>query len=256
MSLITELVQRPLDPGYAEAARRRGGAARPAAGRAATLLALALVGAVLAVAAVRADERAPAADRGRQELLARVEAGTARADELAGRAAQLRAGNARLQERLGGAAASAAAARADELAVAAGAVAVTGPGVRVVLSDAPPDATTGTGERVVDRDLQVVVNGLWLAGAEAVAVDGVRLTSLSSIRAAGEAVLVDYRPLTPPYAVEAVGGDLQTGLATTVAGRYLQALRDNYGLGAEVEAVDELLLPAAGRLDLRVASAP
>jgi uncharacterized protein YlxW (UPF0749 family) len=59
--------------------------------------------------------------------------------------------------------------------------------------------------RVRDADLQDVVNGLWAAGAEAVAVDGQRLTALSAIRSAGESVLVDLRPLSPPYTVEAVG---------------------------------------------------
>ncbi|NAZ83927.1 DUF881 domain-containing protein, partial [Kineococcus sp. R8] len=150
-------------------------------------------------------------------------------------------------------------ARADALAVVVGAVAVQGPGLTVVLSDAPQDATaadapTGSG-RVLDRDLQTVVNGLWLAGAEAVAVNGQRLTSLSAIRAAGGAVLVDYRPLTPPYTLTAVGdpATLQTRLATAAAGRYLRALQDNYGIGVSIEAADSLQLPAASRLELRSA---
>jgi len=140
-----------------------------------------------------------------------------------------------------------------------GAVAVRGPGLRVVLSDAAQDATAadapaGSG-RVVDRDLQTVVNGLWLAGAEAVSVNGQRLTSLSAIRAAGGALLVDYRPLTPPYVLSAVGDPaaLQTRLAAEAAGRYLRALQDNYGIGVRIETADALQLPAASRLELRSA---
>ncbi|WP_432495042.1 DUF881 domain-containing protein [Kineococcus auxinigenes] len=264
MSLLTEVMHRPLDPGYAAAAERRraAGGTGPGRPRALTAVAALALGALLAVAGVRAAAGAPEADRGRAELLQRVEAATARADALAARAVQLREDNATLAERLGGGSAAAAGAVADELAVAAAAVPVSGPGLEVTLSDAPADPSgvqaAGTSGRVVDRDLQTLVNGLWLAGAEAVAVDGVRLSSLSSIRAAGEAVLVDYRPLTPPYRVSAVGDPaaLQTGLAASVAGRYLQVLQDNYGIGVDVRtasAEDPLVLPAAGRLQLRVA---
>ncbi|WP_432492234.1 DUF881 domain-containing protein [Kineococcus gypseus] len=267
MSLLTEAMRHPLDPGYAAAARRRRAAGDEPPGRpgAPAVLAVLLLGALLAVAGVRASAGAPEADRGRAELLRRVQAATGRADALAARAAALRASNAELAERLGGGEAAAAAARAEPLAVAAAAVPVTGPGLEVVLDDAPRAATDPDGAapsgRVVDRDVQLLVNGLWLAGAEAVAVDGQRLSALSSIRAAGEAVLVDYRPLVPPYEVRAVGDpvQLQTRLAASVAGRYLQVLQDNYGVGVRVRArtgEDALSLPAASRLQLRTARAP
>ena len=62
-----------------------------------------------------------------------------------------------------------------------------------------------------------MVNGLWAAGAEAVAVNGQRLTALSAIRSAGDAILVDYRPLTRPYVVVAIG-DPRTLQSRFVAG--------------------------------------
>ena len=266
-ALLTEVMTRPLDPGYAAAARRRAesGAPRSRAGRGGTWLALLTIGALLAVAGARAAAAEPAADRGRQALLQRIDDATARSDRLTGQVAQAQAGNAELAAALGGAPAASADARAEGLAVAAAATAVTGPGLQVVLDDAPEDGSAGsdgvtTSGRVVDRDVQIVVNGLWQNGAEAVAVNGQRLSSLSSIRAAGEAVLVDYRPLTPPYTISAIGDPaaLETGLATSVAGRYLQVLRDNYDIPAEVttrSAQDALTLPAAPRLDLRLAQA-
>lgn len=260
--LLTEVMERPLDPGYAAAARRRAETGRPPTrpARAATVVALLAVGALLAVAGLRAAAAEPAADRGRTQLADRIEDGTARADDLAARASALQADNARLAASLGGAPVASADATASGLQVAAAATPVSGPGLRVVLDDAAtPDGGTGTAVtsgRVVDRDVQLVVNGLWAAGAEAVAVNGQRLGALSSIRAAGEAVLVDYRPLTPPYTVSAVGDPtaMQTAFATSVAGRYLQVLRDNYGIRTQVSTADALDLPAA-RLDLRFARA-
>ena len=64
-------------------------------------------------------------------------------------------------------------------------------------SDPRDDRASDTG-RVLDRDLQVMVNALWAAGAEAIAINGQRLTARSAIRYAGEAILLDFRPLVPP----------------------------------------------------------
>ena len=262
-ALLTEVMDRPLDPGYAAAAARRArsGEPRSRAGRGLTWVAVLAIGALFAVAGVRAAAAEPAADRGRRALLQRIDDSTARSDRLTAEVARLQTGNAALAAQLGGAPAASADVRAEGLAVAAAATAVTGPGLQVVLDDAPVQegaAGTTTSGRVVDRDVQIVVNGLWQNGAEAVAINGQRLSSLSSIRAAGEAVLVDYRPLTPPYTISAVGDPttLQTGLAASVAGRYLQVLRDNYGISARVDTRDvdhPMDLPAAPRLDLRLA---
>ena len=83
----------------------------------------------------------------------------------------------------------------------------------VTVGDAPTpsDRLTGSGKpdlgRVLDRDLQWLANALWALGAEAVAINGQRLTATSTIRTAGEAILVDFRPVTSPYEVAAIGPD-------------------------------------------------
>ena len=93
------------------------------------------------------------------------------------------------------------------MAVESGVVPVAGRGLRIELTDAPTDDpdTQDPTLRVQDVDLQVVVNGLWAAGAEAIAVNGHRLTSMTAIRSAGDAVLVDLVPLSSPYKVDAIG---------------------------------------------------
>lgn len=102
------------------------------------------------------------------------------------------------------------------MGILSGAVAVRGPGVKLVVNDAKeatqggdgnPRETSGFSDtgRVRDRDMQRVINGLWESGAEAVSINGQRLTALSAIRAAGDAILVDNKPLVPPYTVLAVG---------------------------------------------------
>ena len=129
----------------------------------------------------------------------------------------------------------------ESLAVQAAATSVKGPGVVVTVDDAP-GAAAGSLNRVLDRDLQDIVNALWRDGAGAVSVNEQRLTSTTAIRGAGDAILVNYQPLTRPYVISAAGVD---GKAMSVAGVtvLLDALRTDYGLVAEVSAGD-VALPA------------
>ena len=142
---------------------------------------------------------------------------------------------------------------------------MTGPGAVYTLDDSldsqdpvpgdPRSAEEIAQGKVFDVDLQQVVNGLWAAGAEAVSVNGHRLTSTSAIRAAGDAILVDLRPLARPYVVEAVGDParMQTAFARSEAGRYLSSLEQNHGIQVAVSGSEELRLEPAGRLGLRYA---
>jgi len=109
--------------------------------------------------------------------------------------------------------------------------------------------------RVRDRDMQRVVNGLWSAGAEAIGVNGQRLTALSAIRAAGDAILVDNKPLVPPYTVLAIGDGkrLSTAFRNSADGEYLHVLEQNYDIRASISVQGELHLPAAPSLILRYA---
>src|SRR5207302_8837342 len=101
---------------------------------------------------------------------------------------------------------SAGAALARQIAAeesALGTLPVVGQGLRVTVADGSPAG--GPRDPHLDRDLQAVTNALWTAGAEAIAVNGERLTAQSAIRQAGDAILVDFRPLVSPYVVTAIG---------------------------------------------------
>jgi len=272
MSLLVDMMADTLDHGYAERAARDG-AVRPAGSsprrrqRLAPLLGVLAVG-VLTGAAVTDVRDRSAADAGlRGDLAAQVAQRTRDTDALARRAAELRDEVAAVRERALGADAAGRSAgqRLEALGAASATTAVRGPGVVVTLDDAPNDQAAGVDPlrggtvpegRVRDADVQDVVNGLWLAGAEAVAVDGQRLTALSAIRSAGESVLVDLRPLSPPYVVEAVGdpSQLEVRFVDGPSGRRLATLTSLYGIGFEVARADELDLQAAGTPDLRAAT--
>jgi uncharacterized protein YlxW (UPF0749 family) len=274
MSLLATLMTDTLDDGYAQATERARASGRPAGGlRGSPLLLLGLlaVGLLLATAAVRERGLGAVQEGARAALTEEVRERTGANDRLGRAVAGLRtdlAGTRADALALTGAGA-AAARRLERLEAATGVGPVSGPGVVLTLDDAPapPEDDALAGEaasgatdpgRVRDGDLQEAVNGLWRAGAEAVSVDGQRLTALTAIRSAGEAVLVAYRPLAPPYEIAAVGDPaaLEVGFLDSDAGLVLQALEENYGIRSDLRRAEDLDLPGAPGTTLRLAAVP
>jgi uncharacterized protein YlxW (UPF0749 family) len=268
MSLLNNAMHHSLDDGYAQAAARRGVEGRsgmPSTVRAKLGLAAGLVLAalVVTVGAAQARVSAPELAKERQELITRIDDGGRRADSLQRSVDRLRkdveARQRKALEKHGG----------DEAQVAgllSGALPVHGPGIKLIVDDAKdtqdsdsggPRQSSGFSDngRVRDRDLQRVVNGLWQSGAEAVSVNGQRMTSLSAIRAAGDAILVDNKPLVPPYTLLALGSGkkLSTTFQDSADGQYLQVLQENYGVRTSISTQDEVRLPAAPSLIVREA---
>ncbi|GAA4527518.1 DUF881 domain-containing protein [Brachybacterium paraconglomeratum] len=144
---------------------------------------------------------------------------------------------------------------------AGGGVSLSGSGTVLELQDSAPLPSSpgggaGTVNRVTDGDLQIAVNGLWAAGAEAISLNGQRLTATTAIRTAGSAVLVDFRPLSPPYRITALGDteQLRTGVLEEETGDYLTDISTRYGIRMSWEDGDELTVPARAVGTLREAS--
>ncbi|WP_242423618.1 DUF881 domain-containing protein [Frankia sp. EI5c] len=230
-------------------------------------LALLLIGLLVALTARQAAESAPARERLRVALGDAYETRTADRTTLAGDVRELAAavGGLRERQRAADDLWDTATARIAALAVPAGLAAARGPGVRVTLTDPPggPSADAGNprpaeraaDSRLADHDLADMVNLLWSAGAEAVAVNGVRLTGLSAVRAAGEVILVGLSPVEAPYVVEAIGDP--AGLVARVASA-AATIRLRTRVGAPPDAVviarvDEVSLPAGPDPNLRYA---
>ena len=259
MTLINEVYRRPLDPGYAEAAAGRAGGTprRTVLGAVAVLMIALALGLVTTTSTLALRRPAPAVLEARALLEKEIDERTRQADELRRSNAALAGEIARLQSEAASTDDPELFAQLQRDAVAAGVVPVTGPGVRVVLTDGVPDPTAASDDAsayVLDIDLQVLVNGLWAAGAEAVAVNGERITSTTAIRSAGAAVLVDSTALSSPYTVEAIGDAvaMQTALARTSAGQHLASL-SQYGIDVAMSSQRTLDLPGRGQIALRSA---
>ncbi|SCE41452.1 Uncharacterized conserved protein YlxW, UPF0749 family [Streptomyces sp. Termitarium-T10T-6] len=267
MSLLNNVMDHSLDDGYAEASARRkadGSAGLPRTLKSKLGLAAGLVVAALVVTLGAAEARisAPVVAKEREELIDRINAETKAADTLESNVDKLRADVSERQrkalEQHGGD-------QGQLVALLAGATPVEGPGVKLIVDDAKNTDQGGGGPRessgfadtgrVRDRDMQRVVNGLWESGAEAIAINGQRLTALSAIRAAGDAILVDNRPLVPPYTVLAVGDGkkLATAFQDSADGQYLQALKESFDIRTSISDQAKVQLPAAPSLIVRTA---
>lgn len=271
MSLITNVMDHSLDDGYAEAAARKraqgegGGMPKTLRARLGLAGGLVLAALVVTVGAAQARVTAPVVAKERQELIDRIDRETAAADKLETNVDKLRDDvsarqRAALKE-------SGGSGQADLVGILSGATAVHGPGVKLVVNDAKEASSGGDGSnpretsgfsdtgRVRDHDMQRVVNGLWASGAEAISINGQRLTALSAIRAAGDAILVDNRPLVPPYTVLAVGDGERLGsrFQDSPDGLYLHALEENFDIRATISTESDVRLPAAPSVIVRTA---
>lgn len=259
MTLLNEVIERPLDPGYAAAAaaRREGRAKRPTVAGRALSFALAVVLGLACVWAAR-ELRVPSGGV--------PSASSVLADELRERSAvgedlqeeneQLRAEITQLQAEVLGPDAQALLDETETLSIWAGTTAVRGPGVQVSMEDSERAAQGEPGaqdERVRDGDLQIVVNGLWASGAEAIAINGHRLTARTAIRTAGDAILVDLQPLVSPYVISAVGDsdELRTEFARTTAAAALNLLASQYSITSSIDPAEDLELPSGSGASLR-----
>jgi uncharacterized protein YlxW (UPF0749 family) len=257
MSLLTQLTEQAIDDDYAIASKRH---ATDATGREPHLALVVLVvfGALLATAALQAARSAPMVAQERSAMI----------DQINQRSAALTAAqslSARLGRQISAAQAEltglrtrqqALLQRVHQLGVETGAVGLAGPGVKIVANDATGGDSRHQGQ-VLDVDLASLVNGLWSAGAQAIAINGHRLSALSAIRGAGHAITVDYSSLNPPYVVVAIGNPdtLPARFLDSSGGQAWLSLKANFGLRFSVTSEPKVRVPPDPQLMLCCAHA-
>jgi uncharacterized protein YlxW (UPF0749 family) len=254
--LLTLITQQSLDEDYQAAAARRqrtGRHQRPGFTRLAAAV-VAVFGLLITVAAVQSARNADVVSASREQLINRIGERNEQVAGLQRDIARMRtsvtaaeSANDRLGGQLG--AANADLARLRRLTSFS---AISGPGVRAVVTDAPGGSASG---QVRDDDLALLVNGLFAAGAEGVSVNGNRMSSLSALRNTGDTIRVNFVSLSPPYVIEAVGPveTLQADLAETRSGQRFRAIVERYGMGFTMDNERMLDLEAApsGMMRLR-----
>ena len=260
MGLLNYITATSLDEDYAHVAAKRatGSSHRRRERRnlhGASVVALALFGALVATAGIQTARTEPVRQSSRDSLVKQVQDRREELEETRQQVLQLRRQVARAQTTGLEASESGRALQEqlDRLGLVTGDAPAAGPGVRIVVDDNPE---TGTRRQVVlDKDLQVLVNGLWGAGAEAISINGQRVTNLTAIRVAGEAITVNLRSLSRPYAVTAIGDpdQLPARFVESPAGSWWLNLKSVYGLQFTMTREESLTVPAAPTPTLRPA---
>lgn len=217
--------------------------------RSAPYAALILLGFSVVIVAGNADPGPRVSGRGRLiDLIAREDARSRalrrQLDELQAAVDRTEAVAARRQEGLADLRADAA--RLEGLA---GLAETRGPGVIVELRDSTlRKARTGDPNDLVihEQDLQAVVNALWAAGAEAMAINGERITAVSAVRCVGNTLLLHGSVYAPPYRIQAIGERrrLLDGLKEDPLVERFRIFAEDFLLGFDVSSAGRLTLPA------------
>lgn len=252
--LLAQITDEAVDSEYARVTATRRTPLPPRRGLLVATTVLAVLGLMVGLAVVQSRDAAPLEQAERTELIEQIDETRSDLDAAGQQIEELRREITDIQgtaESIG-LRGETLLEQVERARLLAGRGPATGPGLRITIDDAGEGVEGGT---VLDEDLQVLVNGLWLAGAEAVAINGNRLGPTSAIGIAGQAINVNFRPLSPPYVVTAIGdpATLPARFGETNAGQSWADLETNYGIRFDMESATGLVLPGVppGRLRLR-----
>ena len=151
----------------------------------------------------------------------------------------------------------------DEMA--SGTIPVNGPGITLTSANplaANRDTTSGSLPResssnirvVTDGDLQVFIQILWQAGAEAISINGYRLGVQTSVRTAGQTILVGVNQVQSPYKIQAIGD--ASALASAVgekSQRSLYTTLNGAGIYPQITTSKSITLEAASSSEISYA---
>lgn len=245
LGLLRYLTESALDGDYELVAKRNPAAVTSRRGVPAAIVALSF-GFLVILSAVQTSQGEAAAESGRTDLIAQLRDGRKDVERSQAQAAALREEVAALRAKVLGSNALSQRTRNEltRLGVAAGTTEVHGEGVIVRVDDAV--GATSDRERILDIDLQRLVNALWAAGAEAISINGYRLGPLSAIRQAGVAITVNYNSLERPYVLRVIGdrGRLPARFAETASGRAWLDLQRRVNLQFDMNSSRDVTVPA------------
>jgi uncharacterized protein YlxW (UPF0749 family) len=267
-SLLRSLLSDHLDPGYQAAAdaKQEGNGRKRWQSWAWQIAGAFLIALVFVVAVAQARSTAPGVRETQHVLSGSVRSAEATVADVSSRRNALAAqvdteqrqrleGDARGQLLLG---------QLDESNLVAAATPVIGPGLEITvtdpgmstdLSDVSKERVPGSQQVILDRDLQQVVNSLWVSGVEAISVGGVRIGPNVTIRQAGGSILVDNQPISSPYVILAIGPPhaVQDVFERSPGLHRLRLLEASYGVGVTVSTSEALTLPASPIRDVNFA---
>lgn len=230
MALLTSILDATVDPEYAAYSEHHKNQ-RMKAGAWKTMATGLLAGLLLATYALTSSTATDDAKAQRIEVIEQITAVQQRNDELSSQLNEVQGVVNELQALTSGSQI-----RTIRLGIWSASTSVTGSGVKLTINENPDDPHG----IIVDQDLRHAVNSLWYLGAEAISINGQRLSARSAIRQAGGAVTVDYRSISNPFVIEAIGdpNNMLAHFPSSEGGLWLYFLQQNYTVSWTIEQAD------------------
>lgn len=115
----------------------------------------------------------------------------------------------------------------QELKLFTGLTEVKGPGITITLRDSRkgPEEMVGPDDVIHDTDVLKVVNELWAAGAEAVTVNGHRVSMGTAFRCVGPVIHVNNVPIASPIMIRAIADPATLSGALSMPGGVLEEIK-------------------------------
>lgn len=135
--------------------------------------------------------------------------------------------------------------RLEAAQIHAGLLPMTGPGVVVTMNDSTRPVTAGENPNnfiIHDEDVLRVLNELRAAGAEAISINGQRVTHRSEIRCTGPVVTINGVRTTVPLIITAIGEPAQLDQALTMKGGVAESLQF-WGIQLSVKQEQSVRVP-------------
>jgi len=138
--------------------------------------------------------------------------------------------------------------RLQEAKMNAGLIEVTGPGLRITLDDSKRLAVGQEDQMLFiihEGDIRGIFNALWNGGAEAIAVNGQRVTINTEIYCLGSYIQINGTRQMPPYVIEAIGDTTILSGAFNFYGWFkLGDLQQQNGITRKLEVLSKVVIPA------------
>ena len=146
----------------------------------------------------------------------------------------------------------------QEAQMNAGMIAVNGPGVRITLDDSKRVAIgqeDPSSFLIHEQYIREIFNALWNGGAEAVAVNGQRVTTNTEVFCGGSYIQINGTRQMPPYVIDAIGdtNNLSSSLRFYFVWDKLGDFQLQYGITRKLEVLKEAVIPAGKLRDYHYA---
>lgn len=145
----------------------------------------------------------------------------------------------------------------NEARMNAALVELVGPGVQITLDDSKRVASEGEDPNsyfIHEQYIREILNALWNGGAEAIAVNGQRITSYTEVFCGGSYIQINGTRQMPPYIIRAIGESHNLSAALKFYGwDLLGEYQEQYGITRKLEILDSVRVPAGKLRNYRYA---